>query len=196
MARVRLNPALASFLGEVGDLVFKMRYGKVYAAQKPDSKPHSSTDAQKSARMRFRQATVYAKQVMADPEEREPYELAAKKKQTLIQNVIIADFLTAPSVDQIDLRCYDGRAGGTIRIRASDDFDVTGVTVSISGSEGEPIEHGAAVLSSMAWGRWVYTTTASIPAGTNVCVEATATDGPGNKATKSEDTVVAGNGQG
>ena len=152
MARVRLNPALASFLGELGDMVFKMRYGKVYVSRKPVFTPRSFTEPQKAAQMRFCQATVYARHVMADPEEREPYEQAAKDEQTPVQNVIIADFLTAPIVDEIDLRGYDGQAGGAIRIRASDDFDVTGVTVSISGSEGEPIEHGAAVLSSMAWG--------------------------------------------
>ena len=190
MARVRLNPALASFLGELGEMVFKMRHGRMYVSRKPRSGPRSCTDAQKSARMRFRQATVYARRVMADPDERAPYEQAAKEKQTFVQNVIIADFLTAPSVDTIDLRGYDGRAGETIRIGASDDFDVTGVIVSISGSEGQPIEHGAAVLSSMNRGRWVYTTTTSIPAGTHVQVEATATDGPGNTGTQSEDIVV------
>ena len=104
--------------------------------------------------------------------------------------MIIADFLTAPLVDQIDLNDYSGRAGDTIRIRASDDFEVAGVTVSISGSEGQPIEHGAAVLSSMKWGRWLYTTTTSVAAGTQVRVEATATDKPGNRAAKAEDIVV------
>ena len=195
MARVSLNPALASFLGELGDMVFKMRYGKVYASRKPGYTPHPFTNAQKSAQMRFRQATVYAKRVMADPDERARYELAAKEKQMPVQNVIVADFLNAPSVDQIDLRGYDGRAGGTIRICASDDFDVTGVSISISLNEGEAIEHGAAVLSSMNWGRWVYTSTTSIPAGTHVRVEATATDGPGNTGMKSEN-MVAGSGQG
>ena len=78
----------------------------------------------------------------------------------------------------------------TIRVRASDDFEVAGVTVSISGSEAQPIEHGVAVLSSMKRGRWVYTTTTSVAAGTQVRVEATATDKPGNTATKAEDIVV------
>ena len=190
MAQVELNPALAIFRGELGNLIFKMRLGRMYVSRKPDSQPRILSPAQKSAQMRFRQATVYAKRVMADPEDRMPYELAAKEKQTLTQNVIIADFLTAPSVDQIDLSNYDGRAGGTIRIRASDDFEVTGVTVSISGNEGQPIEHGAAVLSSMKWGRWVYTTTTSVGAGTCLHVEATARDKPGNTTSKAEDIVV------
>ncbi len=61
MARVRLNPALASFLGELGDMVFKMRFGKVYVARKPEYRPRIFTPAQKDAQMRFRDATLYAR---------------------------------------------------------------------------------------------------------------------------------------
>ena len=190
MAQVELNPALAIFRGELGNLIFKMRLGRMYVSRKPDAKTRILSPAQKAAQVRFRHATVYAKQVMSDPERKTPYDLAAHERKTLTQNVIIADFLTAPLVDQIDLNDYSGRAGDTIRIRASDDFEVAGVTVSISGSEGQPIEHGAAVLSSMKWGRWLYTTTTSVAAGTQVRVEATATDKPGNRAAKAEDIVV------
>ena len=190
MARVNLNPALGDFRGELGNLVFWERYGKKYASRKPDIRPRQPTDAQKEVHKRFRQATLYAKTVMADPEERSSYEMAAKERKLPVQNVVVGDYLTAPSVDQIDLSGYDGRAGGTIRIRASDDFDVMGVGVAISTSEGQAIEQGPAVLTSMNWGRWIYTTTTSVPAGVHVRVVATATDRPGNTATKSEDKVV------
>ena len=190
MARVRLNAALGSFVGEVGNLVFWQRYGRTFASQKPEARTPQYTEAQKVVLDRFRKATSYARAVMADPDAREAYDAAAKERQIPVQNVIIADYLTAPSVDQIDLSGYDGRAGGSIRIRASDDFDVTGVHVSIVGAEGQPIEHGPALLTSMNRGKWVYTSTISIPAGTTIRVEATAADRPGNTAGKSEDMIV------
>ena len=191
MARVRLNPALDSFVGEVGNLVFSKRYGRTYASEKPEITPQQFTEAQKAVHIRFHHATNYARIVMADVEAREPYESVAKEKGLPVQNVIIADFLRPPSIDQIDLNGYDGSAGGKIRIRASDDFDVTGVNVAISDSEGQVIEQGPAILSSMNWGRWIYTTTLSVPAGAHIRVEATATDRPGNTATKSEEMVAA-----
>ena len=69
---------------------------------------------------------------------------------------------------------------------------MTGVNVAILDSEGRIIEQGPAILSSMNWGRWVYTTTQSVSTGTHVRVEATATDRPGNTATRSEEMVAAG----
>ena len=190
MARVKLNPAFASFVGEVGNLVYSMRYGRTYVSEKAEISPKKITEAQMAVRRRFRQATMYARTVMADPEARAPYAIAAKARGMPLQNVAIADFLNGPSVDQIDLSKYTGLAGGMIRIRASDDFDVTGVGVTISGDEGQPIERGPAILTSMNWGRWIYTTTTSVPAGTHIHVEATATDRPGNNSTMSEDMVV------
>ena len=190
MARVKLNPALATFLGQLGELVFKMRYGKMYASRKPEARPHVFTAAQKAAQGRFREATRYAKRVMADPEARVAYDMAAKEKDAPVQSVIIADFLRSPSIDEMDLTKYDGRAGSAMRIRASDDFDVVSVEVVISMSTGEVIERGMAILSSMKWGSWIYRATATVATGTRITVAATATDRPGNTSTKSVETQV------
>jgi len=190
MARVKVNPLLLAILGQVGDLVLKERYGSVYLSRKPVFKPREGTDAQKAARERFRRATRYAKTVMADPAARAPYETAARENNRAVKAVIIADFLNGPSVDEIDLSCYDGTAGSRIAIRATDDFDVTGVEVAISTAAGEELERGNAVLSSMRWGRWVYTAVTSVQSGTRVTVRATATDRPGNTAGRSEVAVM------
>ncbi len=190
MARVKLNPALASFVGQVGDFVFKMRHGKIYAARMPDAASSQQSDAQQAVRKRFRLATAYARMVMGDPEAREHYDLAAKARQLPVQNVIIADFLTAPSVDKIDVRQYHGRPGDAISVTVHDDFDVSGVNVSISGDEGRIIEQGPAAVVSMNWGLWIYTSTASVPPGTQVRVEAVVRDRPGNTGVKSEDMMV------
>ena len=95
----------------------------------------------------------------------------------------IADFLHAPAVEQIDLSGYTGQAGETIRITASDDFEVTGVAVSITDAGGTVLEQGAATASD---GVWDYITKAALPAGQQVSIEVTATDRPGHKTTKAQ----------
>lgn len=97
----------------------------------------------------------------------------------------IAYFLHAPAVDEIDLSSYTGKAGEAIRIRASDDFEVTGIEVSITDSNGAVLERGpAARVDGMP--AWSYPTTTDLPAGQQVSIEVTATDRPGHKGTKSQ----------
>ena len=190
MARVKLNPALASFLGEMGEMVFKMRHGKIYVSRKTEPKPRESTRAQKAIQDRFRLATQHAKRVMADPAESAPYAKAAEQKERSMQNLIIADFLNAPSVDSIDVTAYAGQPGNRIRIEASDDFDVVAVDVVLSTASGEPVEQGSAALTAMKWGVWIYTATAAVPPGLEVVVEATAADRPGNRTARKISTSV------
>lgn len=186
MAQVKLNPVLLCLLGQIGGFVYKTRRGKMYASRKPVFKPGHFNDAQKAVQVRFGRASRYAMGVMADPEARAPYDMVAKTIDASVQNLIVADFIEAPSVDEIDLRDYDGEPGSTIRIRASDDFDVMAVHVVVSGPAGEEIERGGAIPSSRELDCWVYTATTSAPP--HVRVEATATDRPGNKTTKVENT--------
>lgn len=186
MAHVKLNPVLESVRGKVGDLVFRKRNGTMFIARKPDAGNRVFTEAQKAVQERFRQAAIYGKMVMADAQARATYEQAARKKGHPIFSLMVGDFFNAPSVDEIDMTAYNGEVGNTIAIRASDDFDVVGVTVAIANASGDPIESGAAVKSTVDSGRWVYTTSTSVPEGTPIRVEVTATDRPGHKTTRTE----------
>ena len=95
-------------------------------------------------------------------------------------------------MDEVDLSAYTGQVGDKIAIRAHDDFDVTGVSVAISDTDGHALESGAAVetppnpnnVVGHAAGRWLYTATTVVPTGTSVRIEVTATDRPGHKAVK------------
>lgn len=94
------------------------------------------TEAQLAAQERFRQAAPYGKMVMADPETKALYEKAAKAKGKPVFSPTVADFFNAPSVDEVDLSGYAGAVGDEIVIRASDDFDVVGVSVALTDAEG------------------------------------------------------------
>jgi hypothetical protein len=49
----------------------------------------------------------------------------------------VSDFLNAPAVDEIDLPAYTGKTGESIRLQASADMEVRGVTVAIR-AQNEP----------------------------------------------------------
>lgn len=116
---------------------------------------------------------------MADPQAKAIYEEAARAKGKPVFSLMVADFFNAPSVDEIDLSEYTGAVGDAIVIQAHDDFDVSGVSVSLTGMDGKAIESGEAAESPAGSGRWVYTATAAAPTGTTVRMAVTAMDRPG-----------------
>lgn len=185
MAHVKLNPAVMNILGQVGNLVFKMRYGSMYISRKPAAGRHF-TEAQRAMQERFRKATSYGKAILTDPQARAPYDAAAKAKGKPVLSLMVADFLNPPEIEAINLGDYDGQPARTIYIRATDDFEVTRVDVLITSESGERIEGGPATRESTNPGWWVYVTTTSLSGGTPVRVEAFATDRPGNRATRVE----------
>ena len=92
----------------------------------------------------------------------------------------MADFFTAPVVDEVDLSNYNGAAGDPIVVRAHDDFKVARLLVAVSDTNGVEIENGEAVETP----RWVYTATSTIPQGTVVRIAVTVSDQPGGTGEK------------
>jgi hypothetical protein len=79
MARVKNSP-LEGLRGTLGDLVFRTWGGKTFVHLKPQ-KPVRPTAAQKATRIRFRQASVRAKEMLANPDARDHYEQEALRLQ-------------------------------------------------------------------------------------------------------------------
>lgn len=183
MAKVRLNPVLEKIRGKVGDLVFKRYRDEVVISRTPQSGERQPTPAQASQQERFKLAVLYGNTVLADPEKRAIYEAAAERKGVPVFALTVGDFLNAPAVDEIDVSGYTGKAGETIRVRASDDFAVTGVEVSITDSNGSVLEKGTATLVPGS-GEWIYQTTTEIAPQQQVSIEVTATDRPGHKTSR------------
>ncbi|RJP49244.1 MAG: hypothetical protein C4583_12960 [Anaerolineaceae bacterium] len=179
MAKVKLNPVLEKFQGKVGDLVFK-RYGdEVVVGRSPDRSNIQPTAAQLEHQARFRQAVLYGKLVMADPDKKAVYEQAAKAKGKPVFSLTVADFFNAPVLDEVDLSEYSGAAGDPIVIRAYDDFKVARLLVTVSDSEGQEIESGEAVETLPASGRWVYTASENAAQGSTVRISVLVSDQPG-----------------
>ncbi len=190
MAKGKLNPALERLRGQVGELVFKQYGDKLVVSRRPDMSRVKWSRAQRAGRERFQEAILYARRIKADAPARAAYEAAAQRKGKRAWNLMIADFLNPPVVDEIDARGYDGKAGDCLQVRAHDDFEVLGVTVMLATVEGAILEQGAAVETPRGSGCWVYAATTDVLHGTTVRITATATDRPGHAGIKEESKSV------
>jgi len=187
MAKVKLNPIIEQIRGHVGDLVFKQYGDEMIIGRMPDHSGTQPTEAQLEHQDRFRQAVLYGRLVMADPEMKAIYEQAAKAKGKPIFSLTVADFFNAPVVDEVDLSNYGGSVGDPIVIRAHDDIKVSQLSVVVSDSEGGQIESGDAEETPPASGRWVYTATESVAQGNTVRIAVTVRDQPGGRGEASID---------
>lgn len=176
MANVKLNPVLEQIRGQVGDLVFKRYEDRVILSRKPDLSGHQATAAQQAVRQRFRQAALYGKMVMADPDARARYDQAAEARRKPVFSLTVADFFNAPAIDEVDVSAYTGSTGDPIVVRASDDFEVSRVEVSLTDPDGAVLEEGAATLDGH---RWVYTAQTDVGSGATVRIGVRALDRPG-----------------
>lgn len=185
MAKVKLNPIVEQVRGQVGQLVFRQSYGQQVVGRKADPSDHESTPGQIAARDRFREAALYGRVALANPATKKLYADAADKKGKPVFSMVMADFLNAPSIDEIDVSEYTGAQGSPISIRTEDDFMIDRVTVNISDVNGTQLENGDAALDPN--GRWVYAATSTVPAGTDVRITVTATDRPGSATVRDTD---------
>ena len=178
MAKAKLNPVLQTLVGALGDVVFK-RNGVV--SKRPVFKNRVFTPAQRQNQSRFKQGTFYVKVAKEDSVIWEAYRKAARGERGPATAIAMSDFFNPPRVDRIDVNGYDGSAGGTILVHASDDFGVIRVEVTVSDGEGNMVEQGEAVQGSRSV--WRYTSTVAVTPGTTLHIDATAYDRPGHSGT-------------
>ncbi|MEJ1239865.1 hypothetical protein WBG78_17130 [Chryseolinea sp. T2] len=185
MPIIENNPAVAGASGTLGNtLVYKQYNGKTIIANK-GKKREKLSEKQEEQVGRFKQATKYAKRELQKPEMKSLYAKGINKAKFIMSayNVAIADFLTPPEIKEIDTKDYTGEAGQLIRVRATDDFKVKSVTITLADAEGEVIETGEAQERGKK-GLWRYTTNIRRLAVKGTVVTAVAKDYPGNTTTQ------------
>jgi hypothetical protein len=169
--------------GKVGDLVFKRFENQTIVARRPVQVHQPNTPAQLAVREKFRQAIDYAKTAFANPAIKALYAEKANAKHVPTFALMVADFFKPPIIDEVDVSAYTGQTGQSIRIRATDDFQVMGVSVLMREPDtNEQLDGGDAVKGTD--GTWVFTTQATIPHGHTFAIDVTATDRPGHKTVK------------
>jgi len=180
MAQIDFNPMIDGMHGRLCRTVIRKIRGKYYFHPKPVADPdREPTPAQLEFRRRFRLASDYAYYVQRTPELHDFYLPFAKTLDLRVRATAISDWFNPPKVESIDLSRYQGRTGDVIAIRATDEFGVIRVRVSIATADGQ-LEQGLAVLTGDAW---LYTAQQPVPGGTAVKVIATAFDRPDQSGT-------------
>jgi len=180
--KVKLNPVFEQVRGQLGELVFRELRGKTVASRKPTVTGEPTVD-QTAHRERFKQAAVYGKSALADPNTRTLYEEAAKVRNIPVFALTIADYFNAPTIYDVDLSEYNGQDEDVIKIKAGDDFGVAKVNVLITDNATNVVlNSGDAVETVPGSGIWLYTAIGAVPASTTVQVSVVATDRPGGTA--------------
>src|SRR5262249_30422870 len=150
-------------------------------AKAPKSRTGDPTPAQAETQEKFLIASRYGKAIMesADQSMAEAYAAVLRPRQNVYCRAM-EDFLTSPTVKNIDARNYQGVAGNKIAVRALDDFRVVNVQVEIYAANGTLLERGNAV-QNMNGIDWTYTATLANNPRDGSKIKAIATDVPGNE---------------
>ena len=171
--------------GVIGGLLFRNVQGRTVVSKCPSelsrSQKKRQSPLQELNRGRFRNASYYARAMMLDPRMKEYYwQRARKLKLPNGYTAAIADFMRKTSVQSVNTKRYTGKPGGNISITASKkDFAVAEVSVTLTSSEGQVIEKGAAVRTST--GEWIYKNTAPVALPQAVTITVDAKDRVGNR---------------
>lgn len=183
MAKRRMNPLSGEFQGTIGDLVFYRRLGKPCVRRAPIRKKKFTAPERKN-QSRFGMASRFANAVLKDPAQKARYQKAAEGSDRSAQNLAVSDFMHAPTLAEIDLSSYTGRAGERIRVRAEEGvLGAAAVDVSIADQAKALLEKGAAAVEKDGrW--WSYTAQKELAPDEPVWITITASDQPGNRTTR------------
>lgn len=183
MGQSKNNLATEGLSGQVGNLVFRRRKsdGKVFVARQPAAFEGEPSVAQKAIQSKFQQAVIYGRTATTDPAVKAAYAEKASGGKTAF-NVAVADYFNAPDIQEVDVTSYNGRITSIIRIRATDDFAVKSIHVSILNGDDTLVEEGYAVLHANGVD-WIYTASALNESLTGDKIIVTASDIPLNTKT-------------
>lgn len=166
MAKVINNIFVRGLSGQVGRqfVIRRLRDGRTIVCKSPDFSGRKLSDAQQEHHQRVKRAAAYARGASrSNP----IYARLAEGTMLNAYNVALRDWFHAPVIHRL------GSYGTAVRIWATDDTQVAGVTVFVMAENGETLEQGEALQGRGDW--WEY-----IPSSAGkVVVEAR--DLPGNR---------------
>lgn len=168
MADVVDNVIVEGLSGKLGKqlVIRRLRDGRTIVCKKADFSRRKLSEAQMEHHQRVKQASAYAKPAsQSNP----VYAQLAAGTMKNAYNVAMGDWFNPPVIQRL------GRYGAAVRIWATDDVQVAGVSVSVLDEEGRILEQGEALQARGDW--WEYVPSAR----GKIIVEAH--DLPGNKVT-------------
>ncbi|UOQ71343.1 hypothetical protein [Hymenobacter cellulosilyticus] len=118
-----------------------------------------------------------------DPALKAAYETGVDVNTTSSYVVAVADYLSAPSIRNVDFSAYHGKPGDVITVQATDNFAVTEVRVRIQNPDGTLVEEGPALPDPDGF-TFRFTAKASNTSLEGDKITVTAADRPGNRTLK------------
>jgi hypothetical protein len=156
MAIVRNNSVTQGFSGMLGNLiVFRQCGEKTIVASRP--RPVRKQSAlQQENRRRFRDAALFAKFAMRDPQQKAYYwEKARKLRLPNAYTAAITDYMRKPAVSKVDTSRFHGHAGDRVVITAGKKaFPLASVEVTIANAHGIPIANSMALPKNLRKNEW------------------------------------------
>lgn len=181
MAKVTFNALTKGFSGMIGRMLVFRRVGNNTIVQAAPVRKAKWSPAQKEQRQRFKEASLYAGGVTANPAMKMAYALTVRgQKGKAAYHAALTDFLNPPEITHVDCTGYTGQPGSRIHVLACDDFKVVSLSVQILAADGTVIESGAAHVQVNGV-EWVYTATVENVLTAGSCVKVKARDLPGNE---------------
>jgi hypothetical protein len=185
MAKVAKNVLTRGLSGKVGNLVvFRNNGGETVLTSAPGRRILPMTEAQLLHLEQFREAVIYAKSVMANPGRKAEYEPLVSRGIS-VYNLAVADFLKPPVIREMDISNYTGQAGEKIRVRATDNFRISEIRVTVFKADNTIVESGIAAAEENGLD-WSYTATGVNNAMTGGRITAMAVDLPGHQVQMSQ----------
>ena len=179
MAEVKNHVLAKGFSGTIGrELTFRQIGGRTFVSKYQKAPSVPPTEKKLAAQKRFGIASAYARRAVKDPLLKAVYQTAVKGAQRAF-NIAVIDALHAPVVENIQAENYKGIVDDPILVRATDNFKVARVVVSIADQQGIIIEQGDAIESKNE-NEWVYYTKQQNAELSGILITAVATDLPGN----------------
>jgi hypothetical protein len=147
MAILETNYLIEGMHGKLGrGLILRTVRGKVIASTKAQPSKKLQSEGQRETRLRFKEATVFAKAMMLTPEKKEFYRRKAKKlKLPNAYTAAITDFMRKPVIE-MQTKSYTGKAGEIIKFSATrKSFGTDAIKVIIKGRDGSVLAEGDAL---------------------------------------------------
>jgi hypothetical protein len=159
MSKVINNALLQGVSGKLGEThYYRMLHGKLQMCNLPGERK-KSTARQKVQMKRFRAASQWAKAETRDAAVKAHYATGICRERPSAYNVALSDYLNAPVIHYIRPKLYTGTVGSLITIKATDDFRVERVYVTIHTAEGKLLESGEAERNKRKPFMWNYRAT-------------------------------------
>jgi hypothetical protein len=137
------------------------------------------SEAQVENANHFRQATDYAKRCMEIPELKAKYEKGITRRKNNAYTVACSDYLNPPTIHYIKAM-ESSPTESIITIKATDDFEVVSVRITIISPDGKVMEEGSAVCNRLKRQMWTYATQSVSRESKGVQIRAIAEDHAGN----------------